>query len=71
MPPATEKPVKREFANLPCLGCGNIGSVQVILDDLTIRCPECDSEWQVSDLRVTILAWQQVLVWLETAPVRE
>jgi hypothetical protein len=68
-------PVKRGFPTLPCLWCGEEGTVRVDLADLTgddaFTCSACDAEFGVADVRARLDAWLPVLAWVEAAPAVE
>lgn len=67
MATATEPEVKRGFT-VPCIKCGEPGTVSIDLCDLeTCRCSSCDEEFEVGDVREFIARWKGVLAWLDSA----
>jgi len=63
-----EKQPDPGFGKLPCPRCGDDCAVWLALDDLSLRCHECDAEFDVGVVRDFINRWAPVLVWLDSAP---
>ena len=65
LPPST---ITRGFS-VPCLKCGETGSVRLSLDDVSVfSCGSCDNEFTADEVRDACQAWLRVLAWLDTAP---
>jgi hypothetical protein len=65
---ATTKDNGRGFA-VPCLCCNEDNSVYMRLSDLsTLRCPQCDSDYNLAYIEAQVTRWQAVVAWLKTAP---
>ena len=63
--------VKRGFAGLGCILCGQTDGVGLDLDDCsTFRCRECNDEFTAEDVQEHLAAWTQVLAWANQAPAR-
>ena len=60
--------VTRGFS-VPCLKCGETGSVRVALDDVSVfTCSSCDTEFTADEVRDAMASWSKLLRWLDTAP---
>ena len=56
---------------VPCLRCGERGSVRVRVDDGdTITCSACDEEFTAADVRAVVDSWGPLLGWLDAHPAR-
>lgn len=54
------------FGELPCLKCGQTGTIRLDLDDLsTFSCPECDDTFCLDDVQEIIGKWGAVVRWLK------
>lgn len=63
--------VSRGFASLPCILCGNTDdNVLVRLSDVTqFHCDSCEESFDADAVRLNLLQWQAVLMWLDMAPI--
>lgn len=62
-------PAKRGFADLPCIKCGVVDGVHlVLLDCETFTCTECNEEFTVEDVRAQLAKWAAVVEWIALAP---
>lgn len=62
------------FGELPCLMCG-AESAQITLsleDGETLRCSECENEYQLEDVKTRVESiqdkWVPLIAWIETIP---
>lgn len=65
-------PQPEGFSDLPCIKCGEDGSIAIRLDTLSdFWCPECDSEYSLEDVVAVLDGWERVVRWLaESRPTR-
>ena len=69
--PAAETRVAKGF-DLCCIKCGEEVCLSLDLNDLdTVRCPECDGEFTLDEVRTFLGQWQRLLAWVDLAPARE
>ncbi len=55
-----------------CPSCGEEDTITVSVADVgELHCSQCDNDLTADDVREVIGAWQVLLQWLGTAPVRE
>jgi hypothetical protein len=63
--------VARGF-DLACIKCGEECCLSLDLNDLeTVRCPECDNEYTLEEVRKVIGQWARLLAWVDLAPARQ
>lgn len=65
----------RGFPGLPCLRCGEVGDVNLNLNEITgdeaLYCGNCDAKYGLDEVRDTVATWQKVLAWVDLAPIVE
>lgn len=54
------------FDGLECLHCGEKGIV-VNVDDMLIRCTECNDEFDERDLKKQFSLWEKLFRWITLA----
>src|SRR5262245_36023478 len=56
--------------SLRCPLCGADATQALDLDDLeTLHCAECEDTYSLADVCAIMAAWQQLIVWVEAAPL--
>jgi transcription elongation factor Elf1 len=65
----TRSEPQRGFGSVPCIRCGETGTVSVSLDDVAnFSCTSCDEEFEAETVRTVLEAWAPVLDWIAKAP---
>lgn len=57
--------------DLPCLKCGEHAVYVDAESASSVKCLECEGEWEISELRMALKDWAEFLDWLDTHPARK
>lgn len=64
---ATQTKSSMVFTGLRCIHCGEVDTLVVKLDELSIECQSCSETIEKCEVEAMVATWQRLLGWIASA----